>query len=243
MRVTPDQMRLDRDAPVAVVRPGTVGYLDAWDAQKATVTARQEGAGRDHLVLLEHPPVYTLGKRTDQTHLLFDADQRTEHGIELVQVDRGGDITYHGPGQLVGYPILRLASVRSVVEYVRALEEVVIRTLAGFGITGRRVQDFTGVWVGDAKIAAIGVRVASKGVTSHGFALNVNPQMDHFNGIVPCGIDDRDVTSMALLGATAPLSTVADEVERVVAEVFGATLEPAADHDIFVASTRSKVSP
>ena len=208
-----------------VVRPGTLPYREAWDLQRRIVADRQAGSGRDVLVLLEHPAVYTLGRRTDRSHVLFDHAERDARGIELVEVDRGGDVTYHGPGQLVGYPILRLASLRGVVDYVRALEEVLIGVLATFGVIGERVADLTGVWVGNDKVAAIGVRVASKGVTSHGFALNVTSDLDDFAGIVPCGIVGRGVCSLQSLGVDATVDEVADRIEPTVAEVFGATLE------------------
>jgi lipoyl(octanoyl) transferase len=218
--------RLRRDAgePLLVLRPGTLPYRLAWDLQREVVAARQQDVGSDVLFLLEHPRVYTLGRRTDRAHVLFDADEREARGIELVEVDRGGDVTYHGPGQLVGYPVLRLASLRSVVDYVRTLEEVLIRVLATYEVVGERITDLTGVWVGDDKIAAIGVRVASKGVTSHGFALNVTSDLDDFGGIVPCGIVGRGVCSLASLGIDTTVDEVADRVELAVAEVFDATL-------------------
>ena len=224
--LAPDRMRADADAPLRVVRPGRVDYLEAWAWQRALVEARRAGTGPDTLLLLEHPAVYTLGKRADRTHVLFDAAARDARGIALVDVDRGGDVTYHGPGQLVGYPIIKLASLRGVIGYIRALEEVVIRVLATYDLEARRIPDLTGVWIADEKIAAIGVRVASGGVTSHGFALNVHPNAEHFTGIVPCGIDDRGVCSLAGLGIDTNLDEVADRVERTVAELFVATLEP-----------------
>lgn len=220
----PSRLRLD-DGPFLVARPGTVDYRAAWELQRRLVARRQAGTGSDALLLLEHPRVYTLGKRTDRAHLVFDAEQRSARGIELVEVDRGGDVTYHGPGQLVGYPVLRLASLRGVVDYVRALEEVLIRTVATFDVQAHRVAGFTGVWVGEEKLAAIGVRVASRGVTSHGFALNVTTDLDDFDGIVPCGIPDRGVCSLTSLGVSADVDEVADRVEQAVADVFVATLE------------------
>jgi lipoyl(octanoyl) transferase len=219
------QLRRDADAPMLVVRPGTVPYRDAWELQRRVVAQRQRDAGSDALLLLEHPRVYTLGRRTDRSHLLFDEAQRAARGIELVEVDRGGDVTYHGPGQLVGYPVLRLASLRGVVDYVRTLEEVLIRVLATYGVVGERITDLTGVWVGDDKVAAIGVRVASKGVTSHGFALNVTSDLRDFDGIVPCGIVGRGVCSLQSLGIDTTTDEVADRVELAVADVFDATLE------------------
>ncbi len=226
VELRPDRLRADREQPLAVARLGQVGYLDAWELQRRLVEARRGAGGRDVLLLLEHPAVYTLGKRTDRAHLLYDDATRQRHGIELVEVDRGGDITYHGPGQLVGYPIIQLASIRGVVDYVRALEEVLIVALGRFGLTGQRSQGYTGVWVGDEKIAAIGVRVASGGITSHGFALNVAPRMADFAGIVPCGIADRGVCSLASLGVEVSVDEVADAVEAAAAQVLDATLEP-----------------
>lgn len=223
--VAPRGLRAEPEAPLGVAHLGTVAYLDAWDLQRRLVARRQEGRTGDVLLLLEHPPVYTLGKRTDRAHLLYDAAERESHGIDLVEVDRGGDVTYHGPGQLVGYPIVQLASIRSVVDYVRSLEGALIAALERLGVAASRSTGFTGVWVDDEKIAAIGVRIASGGVSSHGFALNVAPDLDHFAGIVPCGIADRGVCSLASLGITASVAEVTSVVEHAVAEMFGATLE------------------
>ena len=236
------ELRSDPGMPLAVVRLGSVPYQQAFELQQQLATIRQAGRGRDALLLLEHPAVYTFGKRTDPANILLSDDQLAARGIELVPVDRGGDVTYHGPGQLVGYPILRLASVRGVVDYVRSLEEVLIRTLATYGVTGERSHGFTGVWVGEEKIAAIGVRVASQAVTSHGFALNVTTDLDDFAGIVPCGITDRGVCSLASLGVDTEVDEVADRVERAVAEVFGATLEPTRLGDLLPDELRSKVT-
>lgn len=221
----PERMRAQHDAPLAVVRAGTVPYATAWEWQGRLVARRQRDEGRDALLLLEHPRVYTLGRRADRDHVLLDDDELAERGIEVLDVDRGGDVTYHGPGQLVGYPILRLAGVHGVVDYVRALEEVLIRSLGRFGVAAERSEGFTGVWVGDAKIAAIGVRVAAGGVTSHGFALNVDCDLDDFGGIVPCGIADRGVCSLASLGAEVTADEVVEALTAEVAAVFGATLE------------------
>lgn len=217
-------LRREAERPIALARLGRVDYLEAWELQRDLVTARQAQRGSDALLLLEHPPVYTLGKRADRSHVLFDHDQLAARGIEVVEVDRGGDVTYHGPGQLVGYPVLALAGVRGVVDYVRALEQVLLQALAALGVAAQRVPDYTGVWVGEEKIAAIGVRVASGGVTSHGFALNVAPDLSDFTGIVPCGIADRGVCSLASLGVDVDPATVADTVTTAFGEVFAATL-------------------
>lgn len=222
----PHELRADGGAPLSVVRPGTVPYLDAWDWQQRLAAARAAGdLQRDVVLLLEHPPVYTLGKRADRTNVLFDDATLARRGIEVVPVDRGGDVTYHGPGQLVGYPILQLVGMR-VVDYVRALEEILIRALASVGVAGERSEGYTGVWVGDEKVAAIGVRVSAGRVTTHGFALNVAPDLDDFTGIVPCGITDRGVCSLASLGVDVTVDEMADRVDAAIAEVLGATLEP-----------------
>lgn len=188
---------------------GRVSYEAAWNMQKALVAERTAAALPDRLLLLEHEPVYTLGRSGKEAHLLLDEAQRAAAGIGLHWVDRGGDITYHGPGQLVGYPILdlkRLYGNRGLARpdlhlYLREIEGVLMATLAVFGVRGWRYPGYTGVWVdtpaGPRKIAAIGVKVNSLGISSHGFALNVDPNLDHFAGIVPCGIEEHGVTSLA----------------------------------------------
>ena len=198
---------------------GIVPYDTAWEWQKELVTTLSETAVSPHqLLLLEHPPTYTLGRRGTLDHLLLDEAQLEADGFTLRWVDRGGDITYHGPGQLVGYPILnlkRLFAQRGYERpdlhlYLRDLEEVIIQTLAEFGITGWRYKGYTGVWVdsprGPEKIAAIGIRVNTKGISSHGFALNVRPDLSHFENIIPCGIQEHGVTSMSAV-LQRPLST------------------------------------
>src|SRR6185437_2587567 len=199
---------------------GTVPYRDAEALQRAI----HERSGDDYLLLQEHPHVYTLGSSADPAHVLRDP---ASVGAELVHADRGGDVTYHGPGQLVGYPIVSLAEwrmgQRDVVAYVRKLESVLIAVLADFGIEAGVIPRLTGVWVGDEKIAAIGVRVA-RGRTRHGFALNVDPDLAMFEHIVPCGIRDRGVTSMAEVLGTAPdLKAVVDRVVARFAEAFEKT--------------------
>lgn len=194
---------------------GSVDYDEASRLQEARVRARQNGEVADALFLLEHSAVITLGRGADEGHVL-----RTD-GIPLRRTGRGGDVTIHGPGQLVGYPVLELAR-RDLHRYLRDLEEVLIRTLGDFGISGKRILGRTGVWVGEAKIAAIGVRV-SRWVTSHGFALNVDPDLALFSWIVPCGIRDGSVTSMAAVLGRAPQIR---EVARCVVEHFRGVLEP-----------------
>jgi len=204
---------------LAVRRLGSVAYRDADALQRALHGSE---SGDDYLLLLEHPHVYTLGSRADRDNVLAEGDAL---GADLVVADRGGDVTYHGPGQLVGYPIVSLAEWRAgerdVVAYVRRLEAVLIAVLADFGVEGRRDPDHPGVWVGDAKIAAIGVRVAA-GRTRHGFALNVDPDLTRFERIVPCGIRGRGVTSLAAeLGTAPPFDLVVDRVVARFAESFG----------------------
>ena len=197
---------------------GTVSYREAESLQRAV----HEHAVDDYLLLQEHPHVYTLGSRADLTHVLRDP---ASVGAELVQADRGGDVTYHGPGQLVGYPIVSLEEWRAgrhdVVAYVRKLEDVLIAVLGDFGIVAERSAGYTGVWVGEMKIAAIGVRVA-RGRTRHGFALNVEPDLTMFEHIVPCGIHDRGVTSIArVLAHAVEMRAVVDRVVARFAEAFG----------------------
>ena len=196
---------------------GTVPYAEAEALQRAV----HEHGDVDYLLLQEHPHVYTLGSSAKAEHVLRDP---ASVGAQLVEADRGGDVTYHGPGQLVGYPIISLAEWRAgqrdVVAYVRRLEDVLIAVCADFGIAAGRSPGFTGVWVGDEKIAAIGVRV-SRGRTRHGFALNVDPDLAMFDHIVPCGIRDRGVTSMArLLGRPVEMHEVVDRVVARFAEIF-----------------------
>lgn len=208
-------------------------YRPTWDLQQQLVQARIQGRVPDVLLFVEHPPTYTLGRRGNPANLLVPQTELERQGTELVPVDRGGDITYHGPGQLVGYPILDLTAWNSdLLVYVRNLEEVLIRALAGYGVHAERIQGLTGVWVGGNKVAAIGVKV-SHNVTSHGFALNVNTDLGYFGQIIPCGIADHGVTSLAALLPDPP--TLTDVRERVTAafgEVFGLTLTPLAAGDL-----------
>ena len=199
--------------PWLLLRPGRLEYGEAWRLQQGLVLARQQGRIGDVLILLEHPPTYTIGRRGTWSDVLLDRTQLDEAGIAVFETDRGGEVTYHGPGQLVGYPILDLRSRgRDVHGYVHGLEAMIIRTLAGFGIVAETLPKIVGVWAGGEKIAAFGVRV-SRGVTSHGFALNVTTNLDHFGGIVPCGFTDRGVTSMAkVLGKAIDVGAVADAV-------------------------------
>jgi lipoate-protein ligase B len=228
---------IDRSSPpraprpgVAVRRLGRVAYDRAWALQRELVAARQAGAARDTLLLLEHPPVITLGRSGESAHLLGTKAELERRGVSFVETDRGGDITFHGPGQIVGYAIVDLAGRgRDLHRYLRDLEAVLIRALAEFGIGAGRIEGLTGVWVGDAKVAAIGIRV-SRWVTHHGFALNVDTDLSYFDLIVPCGVADRRVTSMeALLGGSVDRGDVEDALGRAFEEVFGGAAERAED--------------
>jgi lipoyl(octanoyl) transferase len=196
-------------------------YAGALELQQSLVRERQAGRATDTLLLLEHPHVITLGAgaRHSLANVLVSPEELEARGVELHEAHRGGDVTYHGPGQLVGYPILDLKPDRcDVHRYVRDLEEVLIRTVGRFGIGAARLPGLTGVWVGDKKVAAIGVRL-SRWVTSHGFALNVSPDLAYFDLIRPCGISDRGVTSLAALtGRQTPIG----EVDAVLADEFRA---------------------
>ena len=224
----PRTLRADADAPITVVRPGTVPYLTAWDWQRDLAARRAADEIGDVLLLLEHPRVYTLGRRAGDTNLVFDEAERARRGIELHRIDRGGDVTYHGPGQLVGYPIFRLAGPR-VVDHVRALEALNLAVLASYGVAGQRVDGYSGVWVDTVKVTAIGVHVTAGYVTTHGWATNVTTDLTDFDGIVPCGIDDpeRGVASLASLGVPATVPAVVERTEAAVAEVFGAPVRHA----------------
>ncbi len=215
--------------PLEVRRLGVVPFADAAVLQQGLVTDRQQGRIPDQLLLLEHSPVVTLGVSADRGNLLAPPDELARRGIELHEARRGGDITYHGPGQLIGYPILLLKPDRcDVHRYVRDLEEAVIRAVARFGVRAGRIEGLTGVWVGNDKLAAIGVRL-SRWVTSHGFALNVTTCLEDFALIRACGLDDRGVTSLArLTGGEPDIDEVGDTVAASVAEVFGRELRVAA---------------
>jgi lipoyl(octanoyl) transferase len=204
-------------------RLGRVPYADAQRLQEDLVRRRRAGEVDDQLLLLEHPHVITLGTGADRTHLLAAEEERRVRGVELHESGRGGDITYHGPGQLVGYPILDLKPDRKDLHrYLRDLEEVLILTLEEFGIVARRSSGFTGVWTDEGKIAAIGVRVSSGWITSHGFALNVSTDLDYFGMIVPCGLDNRAVASIeSVLGRPVELAEAMAGVERQMRAVFG----------------------
>lgn len=210
---------------------GTVDYAEALALQSRRVAQRRTGAVPDLLLLLEHPHVITLGTSSNADHVLVDGEERRRLGIELHEVGRGGDVTYHGPGQLVGYPVLDLKPDRKDLHrYLRDVEEALIRGLADLGVAAGQEKGLTGIWTPAGKIAAIGVRVSTGWITSHGFALNVTTDLDYFRTIVPCGIPGRPVTSLAReLGVEAvdPV-TVRARVAESFAEVFGRRLTPPA---------------
>ncbi len=206
--------------PLAVRKLGRIPYAEGLELQAELVAARQAGAIPDTLLLLEHDPVFTLGRNARRENVLLSEAILKERGFEVFETGRGGDVTYHGPGQVVGYPILDLQDRKDVHRYVRDLEQVMIRACADYGVAAGRVPGLTGTWVGTDKIGAIGVRIA-RWVTSHGFALNVATDLAPFALIVPCGISDRGVTSIERrLGRAVSLDEVMDRLTAHFADVF-----------------------
>lgn len=205
---------------------GRVPYAEALALQERLVVERRNRSVPDTLLLLEHPHVITLGTASSPEHVLVGEGERAERSIELFETGRGGDVTYHGPGQLVGYPILDLnPDRRDLHRFLRDLEEVLIRAVATWGVDAYRAEGLTGVWTPGGKLAAIGVRVSSGWITSHGFALNVHTDLGFFRTIVPCGISDREVTSLAReTGRELGLEEVRGAVAKAFAQVFNATL-------------------
>ena len=201
---------------------GRVDYAVAGDLQKDKVAQRKAGAIPDTLLLLEHPHVYTLGRNARRENLLVSEEELAARGARVFQTDRGGDVTYHGPGQLVGYPILDLTQHRRDISwYMRSLEEVFLHTARDFGVEAVRLPGAAGVWVGNDKLTAMGVHL-SRWVTSHGFALNVNTDLRYFEWIVPCGLREKGVTSLAkLLGRPVEMEAVTERVVKHFGAVFG----------------------
>jgi lipoyl(octanoyl) transferase len=228
-----------RQAVISVLQLGTVDYATGLQLQRKLVDLRKEGGIGDVLLLLEHAPVITLGRNARAKNILASPELLAKRGVEVFECDRGGDVTFHGPGQLVGYPIFDLRGLPSsagkgqtlgAIEYVRRLEEVLIRTCADSGVPTKRISGLTGVWTGEAgtageaKIAALGVHI-SRAVTSHGFALNVNTDLIYFDLIVPCGIESKPVTSIAKeLGKEIPLQNVAHSIARNFGVVFASQM-------------------
>jgi len=221
-----------------VIDLGLIGYAQAWELQKRVVAARKAGAIEDMLLLCEHPHVITLGRNGKRTNLLATESVLRQKGVEYFETSRGGDITYHGPGQIVGYPILNLGAIkRDVVWYVRQLEEVMIHAAADFGITAQREAGKTGIWVGEGaaaeKLAAIGVHI-SRWVTSHGFAYNVATDLRYFDLIVPCGIAERRATSLEkLLERQVRLEDAKQPLAKHFGEVFGLEMKTAGAQQLF----------
>jgi lipoyl(octanoyl) transferase len=233
-RVFEDASGLLHDAsPVIecrVFRLGVVDYFYAWRLQRQLVEAHGVSRSEDVLLLLEHPPTYTLGVATDKAHLLVEREELERLGVRVIEVDRGGDITYHGPGQLVGYPVMDISQRRGgPLRYLRDLEEVLIRALGAMGVAADRLRPFTGIWVGGEKIAAIGVKVNARKITSHGFALNVCPDLNAFDRIIPCGIEGKSVTSLdKVLGRKIPMEEAMDTIVSAFGEVFERVMRNAA---------------
>jgi lipoyl(octanoyl) transferase len=194
---------------------GIIDYNEAWSIQERLKDEREKGAIPDTLLLLEHPPVFTLGKRDCLCDIVSNPDEISKDGIEVIKTNRGGRVTYHGPGQLVGYFICSIGDV-GVKKFVFQIEELLIRVLADYNVKGERDPKYPGIFVGKNKIAAVGLHV-SKGITQHGFALNVNANLDHYRHIIPCGIMDRGVTSLdVLLGRSVNMDEVKQAFRRSV---------------------------
>jgi lipoyl(octanoyl) transferase len=220
---------------VSVSNIGRTRYAEAWQLQQRLWDIRRAGKIADTLLYTEHEHVYTIGKGGDSDHLLASGNELRETGVDFFQIDRGGDVTYHGPGQIVGYPILDLNNYfLDLHRYLRSLEETIILALRTFGIEGTREEGFTGVWVRGDKIAAIGVKV-SRWVTMHGFALNVNTDLSKFARIIPCGIFHKGVTSMqAILGRSVDLQQVQHELTAAFASVFECGTQEMKQADLMV---------
>jgi len=216
---------------------GRVPYREAIALQESLVDAVRRGEASDHLLLLEHPEVITLGRGADPLHVLLSAEEGARRGIEIHETGRGGDVTYHGPGQLVGYPIVSLRGERrDARRYLREIEEALILAVADHGIRADRIPGLTGIWSGEQKLAAIGVRISTGWITSHGFALNVSTDLSGFRFIVPCGIRDRGVTSMErILGRGVAILDAAARVATRLAERLSlrAVPSPAAEERLF----------
>jgi lipoate-protein ligase B len=208
---------------IHAIHLGRTDYKWCWDLQQKLLDLRAANSISDVLLLTEHEPVYTIGRGGDANHLLANDSELQARGVEVYSIDRGGDVTWHGPGQLVGYPILDLHHhYLDLHRYLRDIEEVIIRTLERFGVEGKRIPEYTGVWVDNDKICAIGIK-SSRWITMHGFALNVAPDLSFFDRIIPCGIFEKGVTSIsAVLGVPVDM----EEVMRVLLHEFGTVFGP-----------------
>lgn len=228
MKLTETNIRPDVSAvrQLRIVDLGTIEYSACWGLQNKTAAAVAAGE-TETLFLLEHPHTYTCGRAGGRDHILIPEEELRASGVAVLNVDRGGDVTYHGPGQLVAYPVIAIANngLTDYPRYVRRLEDVIIGCLADFGISGSKLRGFSGVWVegstGPEKIAAIGVRVDGRGITTHGIALNLTTDLNYFSKIVPCGISDKGVTSMSRLLPSPPgMTAVKDSFVRNFCSVF-----------------------
>jgi lipoate-protein ligase B len=216
---------------------GMIPYQDCWALQNEIASEVAAGHGPETLLLLEHPRTYTCGRSGGRDHILIGDEELRREGIAVLDVDRGGDITYHGPGQLVAYPIINLHNYGPRIDYpgyVRTLERVLLNTLEEFGIEARQLKGYSGAWLhgraGEEKLAAIGVRVDGRGITTHGIALNVTTDLRFFTYIVPCGITDKGVTSIShVLGEAPPMFVVKDAFARQFGELFGFDLPSSGD--------------
>ena len=226
---------------LTVERLGTVAYRPAWELQDELADQRRARRIGDRLLLVEHFPVYTIGRGGDTSNMLATPERLRELGAELIRIDRGGDITYHGPGQIVAYPIVELKDPLDLRRYVRTLEGAVIDTAAGLGVEADRLEGHPGIWVeGERKLAAIGVRV-KRGVTTHGLALNVNTDLRWFEEVIPCGVRGKSVTSLAReLGAPVPMEDVEDELAGQLARHLGLRLADGAAGVIGPAGVREQ---
>jgi lipoyl(octanoyl) transferase len=201
---------------------GTIDYKEAWDLQRNIFDQRYKNEIDDILLLLEHPKTYTLGKSADRQNLVGNEEYIRKNNISVYDIDRGGDITYHGPGQIVGYPIFNLNNwKKDTHKYLRALEEILIQTCADYGLAAKRNTKYTGVWIEDRKIGAIGIKV-SRWISMHGFAFNVNTDLSLYNGIIPCGINDKGVTSLKKeLSRETDIQEVKSKILNHTLEIFG----------------------
>ncbi len=219
---------------LAVLKRGRIGYEEAFELQKKVVEARSRNEVPDTLILLEHDPVLTYNRRVSRENILASLEALEQNGIKVCRTNRGGDVTYHGPGQLVGYPILDLKELgKDLHRYVFRIEEVIIHLLEDYGITSCRLDGYPGVWVEGEKIAAVGIAVNRQWITMHGFSLNVDPDMDHFEVINPCGIVDKGVTSLArVLGRHVDIATVKEPLIRHFSKIFSFKPRTVAGEDV-----------
>lgn len=217
---------------------GFIDYKEAWDLQKELLELRVKDEAGDMLLLLEHPNTYTLGKTANKSNLISSVDFLENNKITVYDIDRGGDITYHGPGQIVGYPIIKLTNwEQDTHKYLRALEETIIRVCADYGLEAGRNSEYTGVWLADRKIAAIGIKV-TRWVTMHGFAFNINTNLDLFTGIIPCGIQQKEVTSLQKeIGRELNISDVKQQLLKHFLDVFDY-----AEHDYLTGDKLSQIT-